>query len=251
MGTRGAINEAARTVVSGVLRRTLGERTARRAVLVIAQNDDVARRFARVAARVVVEPNCVVDATGFTPRRSPSPGKRGIFVGRLVSWKGAKLAIAAVAGAPNWTIDIYGEGPERNRLVRYAERRGVSCRVRFAGHVPREQVETALADASALIFPSFRDAAGWVVAEAIAAGTPVVALDRGGPSLLIDRSGLGQTVQGGISVARRLSEALQRVVDCDADVDASPAVDTQRLPGLLADWYSDVARQGGTPPSLT
>lgn len=66
---------------------------------------------------------------------------------------------------------------------------GVLDRVHFHGWRPRMEVVKAIAQADALLFPSLHDAAGWVVAEAVSLGTPVVCLDRGGPALLAEGPG--------------------------------------------------------------
>jgi DNA-binding CsgD family transcriptional regulator len=66
-----------------------------------------------------------------------------------------------------------------------AKRLELEDRVRFLGRIPRERLlQTMREDADVLLFPSLREEAGWVVAEAVASGLPVVCLDQGGPPLL-------------------------------------------------------------------
>ncbi len=67
--------------------RRQGDRAARRAALVVAQNPDVAARFGRLA-RVTVEPNAALDGL---PARVPTdvPTARvAVFAARLLAWKG-------------------------------------------------------------------------------------------------------------------------------------------------------------------
>ena len=60
----------------------------------------------------------------------------------------------------------------------------MSNRVKFQGQVARDVLLQAMGNASALVHPSLHEEAGFVVAEALALGTPVVCLDRGGPPVL-------------------------------------------------------------------
>ncbi|HTW83055.1 MAG TPA: glycosyltransferase, partial [Candidatus Sulfotelmatobacter sp.] len=50
-------------------------------------------------------------------------------------------------------------------------------RVRFAGTLPRERLPDVYASADAFVFPSTTETQGLVLAEALAAGLPVVAAD--------------------------------------------------------------------------
>jgi glycosyltransferase involved in cell wall biosynthesis len=108
---------------------------------------------------------------------------RAVTAGRLIGFKGTCLAMAAVrlAGNAGLTLDVYGAGPQRARLLRLRGSWGLAERVRFRGEVPRRELLSALAGAAVLVHPSLHEEAGFVVVEALAAGTPVVALDRGGP----------------------------------------------------------------------
>ncbi len=60
LGWRGAVREALREAVTRPARRVFGDRVARRSAMIIAQNQDVARRFAGHPA-VVVEPNIALE----------------------------------------------------------------------------------------------------------------------------------------------------------------------------------------------
>ncbi|WP_422678011.1 glycosyltransferase [Blastococcus brunescens] len=104
-----------------------------------------------------------------------------VGVGTLAPLKGWALAIDAIASMPEprSRLLLVGTGPDEGRLRARAQRRGVADRVRFAGHLPRDQVFALLTSARALLFPSFHDSAGWAVAEALTLGCPVVCLDLG------------------------------------------------------------------------
>ena len=98
-----------------------------------------------------------------------------LAVGNLVELKGHHLVIEALAAAPEYTLLLIGEGPERQRLERLAQAHGVADRVRFIGLVPQIDLPRYYAAADALVLASSRE--GWanVLLESMACGTPVVA----------------------------------------------------------------------------
>jgi glycosyltransferase involved in cell wall biosynthesis len=214
LGLRTALSELIRAVLLTALRLIVGRGLARGAAVVIGQNDDVARAFAPIP--VLVEPHVAVEPAPVRGRqvgRSEPPV--AIMAGRLLGWKGIRLALAALRRpeAAGWRLDIYGDGMLRPQLERLAARWVISARVRFLGMRPRAEVRRAMAEADALLFPSIHDAAGWTVAEALEAGCPVIALRLGGPAtligpdhgVLIDPSGdIVAALAAGLDTARTL-----------------------------------------------
>jgi len=87
---------------------------------------------------------------------------------------------------PEVTLDVYGAGPEDARLRRITNRLGMANRVRFMGQVPRSDLLSALERATIFVHPALHEEAGFVVAEALALGVPVVALDHGGPAVVVE-----------------------------------------------------------------
>jgi glycosyltransferase involved in cell wall biosynthesis len=114
---------------------------------------------------------------------------RLVSIGNLLHWKGFELSLRGFAhfqsrfpAAEYWII---GDGPERKRLRKLAQRLGVGGSVTFWGAIPRRQVLEKLAECDVLLHPSLHDSGGWVCLEAMAAGRPVVCLDLGGPALQV------------------------------------------------------------------
>ena len=176
-------HRTSRGVVTGLSRRLFTDAVARRAALVVAQNEAVAHRFAD-SRRVVVEPNACLapsssgSAVPTADAAPPSAVHRrhtALFVARLNAWKGGRLAVAVMAHPriASWDLRVYGDGYERRALERLSQDFGVADRVCFMGHRPRAEVLAAYAEADALFFPSLHDQAGWVVAEASSVGCPV------------------------------------------------------------------------------
>jgi glycosyltransferase involved in cell wall biosynthesis len=236
VGVRGAVGEAARSLFTRACRRVWGDPAARRAAVVVVQNAEVGRRFHR-SRRVVVEPNASLDPVPASLRQPGTGGKRAIFVARLIGWKGAGLAISALAQPvlAGWTLDIYGSGRDEQRLRALADRLDVSDRINFRGHAARSAVLDAYTRADVLVFPSLHDSAGWAVGEASAAGCAVVCFDHGGPPLLAGPN--AHLVPMGRNAVRDLAEAVGRAAD-------SPVLryerwGRERLPALVEDWYAD------------
>lgn len=90
-------------------------------------------------------------------------------------------------------IDLVLTGPTghdwtavRSEIARH----GLSERVRFAGHVSREQLRSLYAGAVCLAFPSRYEGFGMPVAEAMAAGCPVVAARAASLPEIVETAGI-------------------------------------------------------------
>jgi len=252
LGLRGTVTELLRGLLTAPLRAVWGDAAARRASVVVAQNETVARRFRR-ARHVVVEANAALDDDLPKRARPARPGSEGdsvlraVFVGRLLAWKGGRLAIEALARTPGWELHVYGTGYERPALERLAARRSVTGRVVFHGHRPRAEVLDAIAGCDAMLFPSMHDQAGWVAAEASALGRPVVCLPLGGVPLLAGANARPADLEGDVvaHLADRLAEA------ATAPGIPSSRWSTSRLPDVVTRLYRTatdvVAGETGTP----
>jgi glycosyltransferase involved in cell wall biosynthesis len=76
---------------------------------------------------------------------------------------------------PDVSYLVCGDGDDRPRFERKAERLGVSDRVVFAGYVPEEEKEDHYRLADAFVMPGRGEGFGIVYLEAMASGVPVVA----------------------------------------------------------------------------
>ena len=146
-------------------------------------------------------PNPVVLPEGLQRR---SDGRTLTAVGRLTRQKRFDLLLDAFAriagGFPDWRLTIWGEGPERAALEAQRDRLGLAGRVRMPGlsNGPGSWLETAD------VFVSSSDYEGWgnVIAEAMAAGVPVIATDCDfGPRDIIENEGSGLLVEPGDAAA--------------------------------------------------
>ena len=116
---------------------------------------------------------CPIDVEQFTPGAQERKTDRYLMVGRLERWKRCDFAIRAFnrLGKP---LDIIGTGPEEPAL-----RATAGPTIRFLGRADDQALVKAYGAARAVIFTPELEY-GLVPLEAAAAGTPTIALGRGG-----------------------------------------------------------------------
>lgn len=149
---------------------------------------------AEVRPKVTVMPNPVsrlCELPTPPPRREPIV----LGVGRLTGIKRWDLLIEAfavvAASLPDWSLRIFGVGPEQNALQARVAALGLQDRVAILP--PKPEIGKEYDRASILVHPSEFEGFGLSVAEAMAHGLPVVAFaDCAGVNDLIEdnRSGL-------------------------------------------------------------
>ncbi len=122
------------------------------------------------------------------PERPPGPS-RLLFAGRLLYWKGAHIAIHALAELtrtePDAVLTIVGKGKEEGRLRATAAALGVAGNVHFTPWIAQSDLFELYRTHDLLVFPSLHDSSGNVVLEALSFGLPVVCLDVGGPAQIV------------------------------------------------------------------
>jgi glycosyltransferase involved in cell wall biosynthesis len=130
------------------------------------------------------------------------------FAGRLTAQKSLGQALQAVAGSDGVELVIAGEGPERVQLEHQAAALGIADRVRFLGAQPREQIVELFRAADATILSSSWENFPHTVVEALAVGTPVLAMEAGGVAEVVRDGVNGLLVSPGDT--RALAEAVRR-----------------------------------------
>ncbi|MHB8434035.1 MAG: glycosyltransferase [Candidatus Tyrphobacter sp.] len=102
-----------------------------------------------------------------------------LFVGRLAKEKSLDVLLRglAIARRDDVHLAIAGDGPAADELRELARELGLTARVRFMGEVQRERLPDLYASSDAFVFPSTSETQGLVLAEALAAGLPVIAAD--------------------------------------------------------------------------
>lgn len=168
---------------------------ARRARVVVVPSDTVARDLdpaGSLKERLqVVNPG--VDLGRFAAERDPAHPPEVLVLGALVAWKRPDLALEAVALArrqlPALRLRLVGAPLQGEHEVVGALSRRASCadltgHVELAGEARRPELD--LARAACLLHCAPREPFGLAVAEALAAGCPVVVPDAGGPAEIVD-----------------------------------------------------------------
>jgi glycosyltransferase involved in cell wall biosynthesis len=101
-----------------------------------------------------------------------------VFAGRHIPEKRVPALVPAIAEArrriPELRCEIFGDGPDRDEVVRLIEANGLGDAVSAPGFVDAERVQRAIGSALCLVLPSRREGYGLVVVEAAAHGTPSV-----------------------------------------------------------------------------
>ncbi len=100
-----------------------------------------------------------------------------LMVGALAPYKRADLAVEAF-GEMRLPLKIVGGGQDQRRLFRSAQERQYKT-VEFLGPCTNEEIEELYSKARAFVFPGVEDF-GITPLEALASGTPVIAVGMGG-----------------------------------------------------------------------
>jgi glycosyltransferase involved in cell wall biosynthesis len=153
------------------------------------------------------------------------------------SGRGPKLVIAgsATPDAAEWLARL--SQPPLKEIVEYV------------GYVPDDRREALFAGARMLLLPSFDEGFGLTALEAMSAGVPLVASNRGSLPEVLERGGLlidPHDVEGWASVIARLAEdeTMARDLAC-AGLERAKAFTWEGTTARLAEAYRDaVARRG-------
>ncbi len=137
-----------------------------------ANSEAVRQRIRRFYGRdaTVIHPPVEV---GELPAASEKEDGHFLWVHRLVAYKRPELVVEAFRGLP-YQLTMVGVGPLERRI-----RASLPANVELRGWVSREEVRTLYARACGFIHVGEEDF-GITMVEALAAGTPVIALAQGG-----------------------------------------------------------------------
>lgn len=155
--------------------------------------------------------HCGIEPTKFNnPAPLPKAGPHLVAIGRLAEQKGFSLLVDAIALAasthPDLHLTLVGDGPLRPEIEAMIASNQLENRITLAGWQDEAGVKSALAQAQALILPSFAEGLPVVVMEAMAAGRPVIATAIAGVPELVVPGETGWIVPAGSALY--LAEAI-------------------------------------------
>ena len=172
-------------------------------VITLTQNDCLL--FNEYLNNVYVIPNPVVMKNAVL---SDLSNKRIISVGRLSPEKGydllLKISPSIFEKFPDWELWIYGEGPQKEKLIRLRDILQLQDKVYFKGVTP--SIGEAYSQASVYVMSSFYEGFGMVLVEAALFGLPIISFDcPNGPRDIL-KNGRGVLIKTGDAIA--LQEAI-------------------------------------------
>ena len=195
--------------------------------------------------------------TGVHPRTIESPvreilgrdhqaawdAKKVIGVGRLSAEKGFDRLIDAFDRAadrmPQWTLHLYGDGPDEPSLRQHVHSLHRSDRIIF--HPWHTCIDEVYRSASMFVLPSRYEGFPSALLEATSAGVPSVAVDCDfGPSEILKRGGGLLVDECGEAIVDRLSDQMAKLAGDDdlAERLSSEAINNRQRYG----WSSFVDR---------
>ncbi|MBS1641204.1 MAG: glycosyltransferase family 4 protein [Bacteroidetes bacterium] len=123
--------------------------------------------------------------TNFRRIDSIEKKKDFVFLGRLVSDKGADIAINAFAEIIkkgfNSTLTIIGDGPEKQSLLAIVDKEKINNNVFFEGTLTGEILVKKLNEHKIMIIPSrWQEPFGLIALEGLACGCIIIAVNSGG-----------------------------------------------------------------------
>jgi len=185
------------------------------AAVVICISEKVHQHVAAVAeVRAAVVYNGV-DPCLFHPRAKEKSSLIVLSVGNLIPIKGHAVLLRAFArvanSVPSCSLEIIGDGPERNDLQRLAVDLGIRDRVRFLGRESRQEVAAAMQRCALFALPSSYEGLGCVYLEAMACGKPVIGCNGQGIDEIIEDGKNGVLVSPGDEA--ELSDALKMLLN--------------------------------------
>lgn len=147
-------------------------KTAKRPDYLLANSNYIAEKLKRIYNResTVIYPPVDIDKFSCVEQKDDY-----YFVAsRLVPYKKIDLIVEAFAQMPDKRLIIAGTGPELNKL-----KNNFLVNVEFVGYQDEKALKELMQKAKAFVFSAEEDF-GIVVVEAMACGTPVIALNKGG-----------------------------------------------------------------------
>lgn len=190
----------------------------------------------------------------FSRRSDIKRSRHFVFLGRLVSDKGADHAIMAVHQvskrlSQKFTLTIIGDGPERASLEDLVSKYKMQSSVRFTGALRGEQLISQLNEHKFMLVPSlWKEPFGNVALEGLACGCIPIVSDGGGLPSAIGHAGL--TFERG-NLENLICTMIRLVSQPDLQATLLKEVDTHLAahhPKVVVEKYLSIIENAVTEP---
>jgi glycosyltransferase involved in cell wall biosynthesis len=197
-------SDATLAMKGGVFRRMLADALSRAAgaIVVSGEQQSFLRDTGLFSGPVAVIPSGVPLELTERPRPVRGAGQAFtfVYVGRLIESKGVLDLIDAFSAVDSRMpgaarLVLVGSGPLEGRIRERIVARRLMGEVIISGHLSHDGALEAIADADALVLPSYGEGSPLAVTEALAMGTPVIGTTVGAIPELVGEQGL--TVEPG------------------------------------------------------
>lgn len=111
-----------------------------------------------------------------------------LTVSRLVNWKNIDQIILSLNQLEDFTLEIVGEGPEKENLQSLVIEHELENRVNFLGQLTRNEVYKCMVESDVFILNSSYEGLPHVIVEAMYAKIPVICSNVGGCSEIVKDS---------------------------------------------------------------
>lgn len=141
-----------------------------------------------------------------------------VCIGRLNYWKGFLFAVKGfhlyLNNGGKGRLELYGEGPELNKIKTYIDENNLNDSIKIMGFVSHSKIKDVLLEANVLLHPSFRDGGSWSIMEAMSYGLPVICLDTSGPKdMVTNKCGILINMTSNNQVVNDISKGLIRLLN--------------------------------------
>ncbi|MDC6451696.1 glycosyltransferase family 4 protein [Alphaproteobacteria bacterium] len=184
--------------------RTVKERTniLKKCVIVFCVSEFIKNKFLEGIKINIEKVHVLYNGVHRQLKKFPIKKKEILFVGRLVSEKGADLYVEVVQNIaknfPDWTFELIGSfrlGDDKNKDV-FANNlinkfKNISNQTKFHGFKNQDFIQEKMKTASIIVIPSVWDEPfGLVAAEAMSNGIGIIASDIGGIPEIVKDNGV-------------------------------------------------------------
>ncbi len=167
------------------------------------------QRAAADPSKILVIPNAV-EIDDFAGKPRDTSGKRIGFIGRLDPIKRIEDLVTALSLLPaDYTLDIFGEGSQRDQIRSLISRLGLEGRAVLRGEIAGSAL--ALGKIDLLVLPSDAEGFGLVLIEAMAARVPVIGTNVPGIRDVIEDGVSGLLVPP--RNPRAMANAIERILN--------------------------------------